>query len=57
MTSWQLIFLHSRVNDSAYGGDSLPAQSWEWPRGTWFQRRLGYLRALRRRMGEKGKGV
>jgi hypothetical protein len=57
MTSWQRIFLQSRVNDSAYGGDSLPAHSWDWPQGTWFQRRLGYLRALRRQVTEKGNAV
>jgi hypothetical protein len=25
-------------------GEQLPAQNWNWPRGTWFQRRLRYLR-------------
>jgi hypothetical protein len=57
MTSWQLIFLQSRVNDSAYIGDGLPAQSWDWPQGTWFQERLRYLRALRRQLSERGDGV
>jgi hypothetical protein len=53
MTSWELIFLQSRVNDGAYDGDHLPAQNWEWPRGTWFQERLYYLRAGRREIAEK----
>ena len=45
MTSWELIFLQSRVNKSGYDGDDLPAQKWDWPRGTWFQKRLHHLRA------------
>jgi hypothetical protein len=57
MTSWQLIFLQSRVNDRAYIGDSLPAQSWDWPQDTWFQERLRYLRALRRQSSERRDGV
>src|SRR5262245_51586990 len=47
MTSWQLIFLQSRVNNGAYDGDYLPAQNWDWPRDTWFQERLYYLRRER----------
>ncbi len=55
MNSWQLIFLQSRANNGAYGGDGLPAQSWDWPRGTWFQKRLGYLRKTQRqRITKKG---
>ena len=50
MTSWELIFLQSRVNNGGYDGDDLPAQKWEWPRGTWFQERLNYLRAGRRQI-------
>jgi hypothetical protein len=52
MTSWQLIFLQSRVNNGAYDGDYLPAQNWDWPRDTWFQARLHYLRAQRREIAE-----
>jgi len=44
MNPWQLIFLQSRANNGAYDGDSLPAQNWDWPQGTWFQERLRYLR-------------
>src|SRR5215831_14060911 len=47
MTSWQLIFLQSRVNNGAYAGDYLPAQKWDWPRDTWFQTRLCYRRVQR----------
>ncbi len=44
MNSWELIFRQSRVNSASYDGDQLVAQNWDWPRGTWFQRRLRYLR-------------
>lgn len=30
-TSWQLIFLQSKVNGGRYYGDDLPAYRWEWP--------------------------
>jgi hypothetical protein len=53
MTSWQLIFLQSRVNNGAYNGDYLPAQRWDWPIGTWFQERLYYLRAGRKEITAK----
>jgi hypothetical protein len=45
MSSWQLIFKQSRVNNGAYDGDRLPAQDWYWPQGTWFQTRLRNLRS------------
>ena len=44
MSSWQFIFLQSRVNNGPYFGDTLPAQNWDWPQGTWLQERLRYLR-------------
>jgi hypothetical protein len=44
MNSWELIFRQSRVNTGRYDGDRLPAQNWDWPRGTWFQQRLRHLR-------------
>jgi hypothetical protein len=47
MNYWQLIFLQSKVNSGAYDGDRLPARTWDWPRETWFQRRLFYLRKRR----------
>ena len=40
MSSWQLIFQQSKVNNGVYNGDRFPAQHWEWPRETWFQTRL-----------------
>jgi hypothetical protein len=60
MTSWELIFLQSKVNNGGYDGDHLPAQNWHWPRDTWFQERLYYLRAKRRQIAEKhsqAKGI
>jgi hypothetical protein len=44
VSSWQLIFQQSKVNNGAYYGDRLPAQNWHWPQGTWLQKRLRYLR-------------
>jgi len=44
VSSWQLIFQQSKVNNGAYDGDRLPAQNWHWPQGTWLQKRLRYLR-------------
>ena len=44
MICWQLIFLQSKANRGVYDGDRLPAQNWDWPRKTWFQNRLRYVR-------------
>jgi hypothetical protein len=44
MNAWEWIFRQSRVNDGAYDGDRLPVQNWDWPRDTWLQQRLRYLR-------------
>ena len=44
VSSWQLIFQQSKANNGAYYGDRLPAQNWDWPQGTWLQKRLRYLR-------------
>lgn len=48
MSSWQLIFQQSKVNSGMYNGDQFPVQHWEWPRETWFQTRLRYLRQVNR---------
>jgi len=50
MSTWQLIFRQSRVNDGIYYGDRLPGQNWRWPQGTWLQTRL---RSMRRELGRK----
>jgi len=44
MSLWQLIFVQSKVNNARYDGDRLLTQNWDWPKGTWFQIRLGNLR-------------
>ncbi len=45
MTTWQLIFLQSKVNGYPYNGDQLPQQSWDWPKETWFEHRLSIVRS------------
>jgi len=50
MSTWQLIFLLSRVNNGEYDGERLPAQNWDWPQGTWFQKRLRYFRKTQRQI-------
>ena len=44
MSYWESVFLQSKVNRGAYDGDRLPTQNWDWPRETWFQKRLRHLR-------------
>ncbi len=44
MSDWQVIFLQSKANGGAYDGERFPGQKWDWPRSTWFQNRLRYLR-------------
>ena len=44
MSSWQLIFLQSKVNNARYDGDGFLPQNWDWPKETWFQMRLRDLR-------------
>lgn len=50
MSTWQLIFVQSRANNGAYDGDQLPAQLWDWPKGTWLQERLSFVRKTQRRV-------
>ena len=52
MSSWQLIFILSKVNDGRYDGDHLVPQSWDWPKETWFQMRLRDLRKSNRKNSE-----
>jgi hypothetical protein len=37
---WQLVFSQSKVNGAFYQGEDLPGYKWEWPKNTYFQRRL-----------------
>ena len=39
-TYWQLIFLQSKVNGASYTGETLGRQNWDWPKDTYFQRRM-----------------
>jgi hypothetical protein len=41
---WQLVFAQSKVNGALYLGERLPGHSWDWPKNTYFQRRLRQLR-------------
>jgi hypothetical protein len=40
LTAWQRIFLQSKANGAPYNGDALERYKWDWPKGTYFQRRL-----------------
>ena len=50
---WQLIFLQSKVNGAPYKGEALPGQSWDWPKNTYFQRRLHLIKILQPAEGSK----
>jgi hypothetical protein len=50
---WQLIFLQSKVNGASYNGEKLPGQSWDWPKDTYFQRRLHLIKILQPAEGSK----
>lgn len=44
MNAWESIFLQSPVNDGCYEEEVLPQLNWLWPKETWFQHRLDYVR-------------
>jgi hypothetical protein len=48
MSAWQRVFLQSRVNKGVYNETGLAPQYWDWPQGTWFQKRLAFLREKQR---------
>jgi hypothetical protein len=50
---WQVIFLQSKVNGAPYNGEALPGQSWDWPKDTYFQRRLHLIKILQPAEGSK----
>jgi hypothetical protein len=50
---WQLIFLQSKVNGAPYNGETLPGESWDWPKDTYFQRRLHLIKILQSAEGFK----
>ena len=49
----QLIFLQSKVNGAPYKGEALLGQSWDWPKDTYFQRRLQLIKILQHGEGSK----
>ena len=55
MSYWQRIFLQSKVKSGAYDGDRLPRQNWDWPRQTWFQERLRYVRKTQQVLQRKDR--
>jgi hypothetical protein len=42
--TWRRIFLRSAVNGATYRGEQLPRRYWDWPKNTYLQRRLKYLK-------------
>jgi hypothetical protein len=52
LSSWQLLFQQSKVNNGAYDGERLPTYNWDWPQETWLQKRLRYLRKNNRKYTE-----
>lgn len=44
MNAWEAIFTQSPANDGFYEEDELAQGYWEWPRRTWLQERLEYVR-------------
>jgi hypothetical protein len=44
MNAWETIFSQSPVNEGYYNEQRLPQLHWGWPRGTWLQSRLDFLR-------------
>jgi len=46
LTDWQRVFLQSKVNGAAYNGDALERHKWDWPKGTYFQRRFYRIKHL-----------
>ncbi len=44
LSFWQLVFSRSKVNGAPYDGEEPQRYKWEWPKDTYFQRRLHYLR-------------
>jgi hypothetical protein len=53
LSPWQVIFLQSKVNGAPYNGEALRGQSWDWPKDTYFQRRLHLIKILQPAEGSK----
>jgi len=44
LTKYQTIWAQAKSNGTIQDFDGLPAHKWEWPTGTFLQRRLAELR-------------
>jgi hypothetical protein len=44
LTKFQAIWAQAKANGAVQDLDSLPANNWQWPTGTFLQRRLAELR-------------
>ena len=44
---WQRIFLQSKANGAPYSGEDLLPFNWSWPKNTYLQHRLQYVRRYR----------
>lgn len=45
MNAWESVFTQSPANSRRYFEVyDLPYHNWDWPKGTWFQARLDYVR-------------
>jgi hypothetical protein len=53
MNAWEAIFTQSPANNGYYEEDELAQGYWEWPRHTWLQDRLEYVRGHELAMGLK----
>jgi hypothetical protein len=53
MNTWEAIFSQSPVNEGYYNEAGLPQNHWGWPRGTWFQSRLDFIRDQERTSNSK----
>ena len=47
MNPWESIFMQSPANSGYYDEGELPQLGWQWPKGTWFQEWLEYVREHR----------
>jgi len=45
-TTWQRIFLQSKVNGAPYREEQQNDFKWRWPEDTYLKRRLQYLRSF-----------
>jgi hypothetical protein len=53
MNAWEAIFTQSPANNGFYEENELAQSYWEWPRRTWLQDRLQYVREHELAMGLK----